>query len=312
MPLKHDYLCTLMPDACTWLHVPSASSVSLFSAVWMSQCRWWLNSSSTFGAFLSFGHSSTTSSLKSWRARSPLPRPRSPAHHRTISQLKVSYEHRPFVAVSKWVQSLDLEGCLHLWRFCVLTDLFKRAFQKSASVRNILKPVGGKRVDSVEVQKVCSICVLYQTALSTLTQIRLQILTGQYQKLPLLNITQPVFLKHPGVCSCSFSFFFYCRPNASWWPFAQTLGLHLWARPSGRPQALHGVSEQWHWRVQAAPGHARALLWLLTAPYHVISLTLTEQCVRSSMQLQHFNARRHCITEFWTTLKSMKSKHLSR
>lgn len=63
---------------------------------------------------------------------------------------------------------------------CVSTGLFKRAFQKSASVRNILKPVGGKRVDSAEVQKVCSICVLYQTALSTLTQIRLQILTGQY------------------------------------------------------------------------------------------------------------------------------------
>eukprot|EP00064_Thunnus_orientalis_P008275 superscaffoldBa00000975_g8298 len=57
-------------------------------------------------------------------------------------------------------------------------NLFKRAFQKSASVRNILKPVGGKRVDSAEVQKVCSICVLYQGALSTLTQIRLQILTG--------------------------------------------------------------------------------------------------------------------------------------
>ncbi|XP_027890096.1 ubiquitin-protein ligase E3B isoform X2 [Xiphophorus couchianus] len=57
-------------------------------------------------------------------------------------------------------------------------NLFKRAFQKSASVRNILKPVGGKRVDSAEVQKVCSICVLYQTTLSTLTQIRLQILTG--------------------------------------------------------------------------------------------------------------------------------------
>uniref|UniRef100_W5MA15 Ubiquitin-protein ligase E3B n=1 Tax=Lepisosteus oculatus TaxID=7918 RepID=W5MA15_LEPOC len=57
-------------------------------------------------------------------------------------------------------------------------SLFKRAFQKSASVRNILKPVGGKRVDSAEVQKVCSICVLYQTALTTLTQIRLQILTG--------------------------------------------------------------------------------------------------------------------------------------
>lgn len=61
----------------------------------------------------------------------------------------------------------------------VPTGLFKRAFQKSASVRNILKPVGGKRVDSAEVQKVCSICVLYQTSLSTLTQIRLQILTGQ-------------------------------------------------------------------------------------------------------------------------------------
>ncbi|XP_059843871.1 ubiquitin-protein ligase E3B isoform X2 [Hypanus sabinus] len=57
-------------------------------------------------------------------------------------------------------------------------NLFKRAFQKSASMRNILKPIGGKRVDSPEVQKVCSICVLYQTALTTLTQIRLQILTG--------------------------------------------------------------------------------------------------------------------------------------
>uniref|UniRef100_A0A8C7DS45 Ubiquitin-protein ligase E3B n=1 Tax=Naja naja TaxID=35670 RepID=A0A8C7DS45_NAJNA len=53
-----------------------------------------------------------------------------------------------------------------------------RAFQKSTSVRNILKPIGGKRVDSAEVQKVCSICVLYQMALTTLTQIRLQILTG--------------------------------------------------------------------------------------------------------------------------------------
>lgn len=76
---------------------------------------------------------------------------------------------------------------------CALTDLFKRAFQKSASVRNILKPVGGKRVDSAEVQKVCSICVLYQTALSTLTQIRLQILTGQYQ-----NLTIFFFFFPPG------------------------------------------------------------------------------------------------------------------
>nr|XP_033811565.1 ubiquitin-protein ligase E3B isoform X3 [Geotrypetes seraphini] len=59
-----------------------------------------------------------------------------------------------------------------------MKNLFKRAFQKSASVRNILKPIGGKRVDSAEVQKVCSVCVLYQMALTTLTQIRLQILTG--------------------------------------------------------------------------------------------------------------------------------------
>ncbi|XP_040145291.1 ubiquitin-protein ligase E3B isoform X2 [Ictidomys tridecemlineatus] len=57
-------------------------------------------------------------------------------------------------------------------------SLLKRAFQKSASVRNILRPVGGKRVDSAEVQQVCNICVLYQTSLTTLTQIRLQILTG--------------------------------------------------------------------------------------------------------------------------------------
>ncbi|XP_006004610.1 ubiquitin-protein ligase E3B [Latimeria chalumnae] len=59
-----------------------------------------------------------------------------------------------------------------------MKSIIKRAFQKSASVRHILKPIGGKRVDSAEVQKVCSICVLYQTTLSTLTQIRLQILTG--------------------------------------------------------------------------------------------------------------------------------------
>lgn len=56
--------------------------------------------------------------------------------------------------------------------------LLKRAFQKSASVRNILRPVGGKRVDSAEAQKVCRVCVLYQTSLATLTQIRLQVLTG--------------------------------------------------------------------------------------------------------------------------------------
>ncbi|OCT98166.1 ubiquitin-protein ligase E3B [Xenopus laevis] len=59
-----------------------------------------------------------------------------------------------------------------------MKNLFKRAFQKSASVRHILKPIGGKKVDSPEVQKVCNICVLYQMALTTLSQIRLQILTG--------------------------------------------------------------------------------------------------------------------------------------
>uniref|UniRef100_UPI00358E8020 ubiquitin-protein ligase E3B isoform X1 n=1 Tax=Myxine glutinosa TaxID=7769 RepID=UPI00358E8020 len=57
-------------------------------------------------------------------------------------------------------------------------NIIKKAFQRSASVRNILKPIGGKRVDSPEVQKVCTVCVLYQTALTTLTQICLSILTG--------------------------------------------------------------------------------------------------------------------------------------
>uniref|UniRef100_A0A8C2X7R5 HECT-type E3 ubiquitin transferase n=1 Tax=Cyclopterus lumpus TaxID=8103 RepID=A0A8C2X7R5_CYCLU len=75
-------------------------------------------------------------------------------------------------------KKLEIKSEGSLTVLCFVSDLFKRAFQKSTSVRNILKPVGGKRVDSAEVQKVCSICVLYQTALSTLTQIRLQILTG--------------------------------------------------------------------------------------------------------------------------------------
>lgn len=87
----------------------------------------------------------------------------------------------------------------------VLTDLFKRAFQKSASVRNILKPVGGKRVDSAEVQKVCSICVLYQSALSTLTQIRLQILTGQWQSLPVLR--KHILETKPGEFTIEFDMF---------------------------------------------------------------------------------------------------------
>lgn len=75
-------------------------------------------------------------------------------------------------------QMAELRASVHMFLLLSLSDLLKRAFQKSASVRNILKPVGGKRVDSAEVQKVCNICVLYQTSLTTLTQIRLQILTG--------------------------------------------------------------------------------------------------------------------------------------
>lgn len=97
---------------------------------------------------------------------------------------------------------------MHPQCVCALTDLFKRAFQKSASVRNILKPVGGKRVDSAEVQKVCSICVLYQTALSTLTQIRLQILTGQYQNLTIF-FSPPEILQKSSIletsCHCTVS-----------------------------------------------------------------------------------------------------------
>lgn len=87
------------------------------------------------------------------------------------------------------VSSSLYSSCFHWGSFVKLSswlDLFKRAFQKSASVRNILKPVGGKRVDSAEVQKVCSICVLYQTALTTLTQIRLQILTGTFHMKPFM------------------------------------------------------------------------------------------------------------------------------
>lgn len=46
-------------------------------------------------------------------------------------------------------------------------------------------------MDSTEVRKVCSICVLYQTSLTTLTQIRLQILTGQSPGLVLPLPTLP-------------------------------------------------------------------------------------------------------------------------
>lgn len=67
-----------------------------------------------------------------------------------------------------------------------------------------------------------------------------------------------------------------CRSDTPWWPSAQTVGLHLWVGSTGRPQALHGVSEQRQWRVQAASGHAHAILWLLTAPHHVCSGTLSD------------------------------------
>lgn len=161
---------------------------------------------------------------------------------------------------------------------CVLTDLFKRAFQKSASVRNILKPVGGKRVDSAEVQKVCSICVLYQTALSTLTQIRLQILTGQCQCTFYNNLF--VHIRRNAHCMLSF----LCRSNTSGWPPAKAVGLHLWAGPTGRPQTLYGMSQQWYWRIQAASGYAHALLWLLTSPNHVIWQILNMLCRSHTQQ----------------------------
>lgn len=146
----------------------------MFSADLTNQCLWSLSSFSIFGAFLLFAHSSVMSSLKSWRVRNTLPHHHNPARHKITYQLKVS-QTRLF----NWFAF----GAVGLGKLLIcawsLADLFKRAFQKSASVRNILKPVGGKRVDSAEVQKVCAICVLYQSALSTLTQIRLQILTGQ-------------------------------------------------------------------------------------------------------------------------------------
>lgn len=107
---------------------------------------------------------------------------------------------------------------------------------------------------------------------------------------------------------------FFWRSYTSWWPFAQTLGFHLWAGSSGRPQTLHGVSEQWHWRVKTAPCYAHALLWLLAAPYHVISqiIYLFSLAMLSKRWLQHFMTHLQCVTEFWMTLKYMKNKRPSR
>lgn len=158
----------------------------LFSTAWTNRCHWSRSSFSICGVFLSSEHSSVTSSPKSWKVRSQLLLPRNPAHHRTTYQLKVRHKSEHLGVIwkkrKKWkcgalFNEPAFRRCMFVYVFT--SDLFKRAFQKSASVRNILKPVGGKRVDSAEVQKVCSISVLYQTALSTLTQIRLQILTGQ-------------------------------------------------------------------------------------------------------------------------------------
>jgi len=169
----------------------------------MNRCLWSPNSFSTCGACLSFEHSSAMSSLKSWRVRSPLLLLHSLARHRTTYQLKVNLAH-----IFNSVQRIWRFFSIRLWCGCYLfTDLFKRAFQKSASVRNILKPVGGKRVDSAEVQKVCSICVLYQTALSTLTQIRLQILTGQQPNLPFFFLFSVIQCFDPHeVYLCTFCF----------------------------------------------------------------------------------------------------------
>lgn len=155
------------------------SFAPLCLAVLTNQCRWSPSSCSICGACLSSGPSSVTSSRRSSKVRSPLPHLHSQAHHKTTCPLKVGQESKSVCFIS-WL-SLALKVMDERINCSPQpTGLFKRAFQKSASVRNILKPVGGKRVDSAEVQKVCSICVLYQTALSTLTQIRLQILTGEY------------------------------------------------------------------------------------------------------------------------------------
>lgn len=108
-------------------------------------------------------------------------------------------------------------------------------------------------------------------------------------------------------------FLFFCRSDASWWPFAQTLGLHLWARSSGRPQTVYGMSEQWHRRVQAAFGNAHALLWLLTPPHHV---TLIHRKWVFSVQVAQNSSdillQCSCVAESLMTLKSTKNKHLSR
>lgn len=124
--------------------------------------------------------------LESQEPTPPPPQPSTSQNNLPVkSELKIQMNPNVLNENNVWASNKNKKHCKFLESFsipCVLTDLFKRAFQKSASVRNILKPVGGKRVDSAEVQKVCSICVLYQTALSTLTQIRLQILTGQHRQ----------------------------------------------------------------------------------------------------------------------------------
>lgn len=62
---------------------------------------------------------------------------------------------------------------------------------------------------------------------------------------------------------------FTCRSDASWRPFTQTVGFHLWAWSPGGAQTFHGVSEQWYRGVQTALGYANAVLWLLTSSYYV-------------------------------------------
>lgn len=134
--------------------------------------------------------------------------------------------------------------------------------------------------------------------------------------------------------------FFPCRFDTSGWPFAQTVGLHLWAWTSGGPQTFHGVSEQWYRRVQTASGYARALLWLLTSSYNVnlqsllslaydgldvnctydtllkdpltdLELNTLYGALRWHVVWCHIKKTELNFTEFWTILKCTKNKPLS-
>ncbi|XP_019615606.1 PREDICTED: LOW QUALITY PROTEIN: ubiquitin-protein ligase E3B-like [Branchiostoma belcheri] len=55
---------------------------------------------------------------------------------------------------------------------------FKKALQKSSVKLKEMRSSGGRKLDSPEVLSVCHVCVLYQSCLKTLTQLKLDILTG--------------------------------------------------------------------------------------------------------------------------------------